>query len=701
MITRFVVQRRETFANGYEFPVTGAYEKLVGKIYGEVDPKNRLNKVIVNLDKAPRNRRGRVEYWSDFCILKPVDMARGNGKIFYDAPNRGSKRIVSFLNDAPASNDPTTLEDAGNGFVMRQGYTIVWCGWQGDLMPQQNWLVMGVPVATNNGKEIVKKVRTEIVVEKKGIKSQPLSGDERVKSYAAASRDKTQALLTVRGKSYGQRITVPSSEWEFASCVKDSRTGRETIKPSSEELYLPSGFKPGHIYEFIYPAKNPLVLGLGFAVVRDLISFLRYEMKDATGKPNPLATAKQTAPLIRSRFDSLRLSFFPLHGATSLFLSPHLGGRQRGGPAAGIHYAYGWGRSQSGRFLRDFVYHGFNEDESQRKVFDAIAPHVAGGGRLFLNYEFARPVTSSQQHTNQLEPELFPHAYNILMDAQTGRRDGILKRPKTDPYVFHTQTSTEYWQKRGCLAHTDGKGHDVTPPDKVRIYVIASAQHNSPFGSEPMKDDTQQLVNPLPAGDVLRALMVALDLWVTQGVSPPPSRYPRVADGSLVRPDRKSTSFPKIPAVRYQGLHNRQLFLDYGPHIRRGRMDIHPPRQIGNGASTILVPKVDRDGNDVAGIRLPVVQVPIGTYTGWNLQPRLLAEDELSGLLGSFIPFVKTKAERNKLGDPRLSLQERYKNHNDYVQKVSRAARMLLDQRYLLPDDAERMINEAKKGRIP
>jgi hypothetical protein len=662
MITRFVVQRTELFARGREFPITGAYEKLVGRIYGEVDPKNRLNKVIVNLDKAPRNRRGKVEYWSDFCILKPVDMARGNGKIFYDAPNRGSKRIVAFLNDAPATNDPSTMEDAGNGFLMRQGYTLVWCGWQGDLMPQKNWLVMGVPVATNNSEEIVSNVRTEIVVEEKGIKSQPLSGDERVKSYVAASRDKSQACLTVREKSYGTRIPVSISEWEFASRLKDLRTGKETIKPSSKELYVRSGFKPGHIYEFIYPAKNPLVLGLGFGVVRDWVSFLRYEMKDTAGRPNPLVSSNKTT---------------------------------------GIRYAYGWGRSQSGRFLRDFIYHGFNEDESHRKVFDAIAPHVAGGGRLFLNYEFARPVTSSQQHTNQLEPELFPHAYNILKDTQTGRRDGILKRPKTDPYVFHTQTSTEYWQKRGCLAHTDGKGWDVTPPDRVRIYVIASAQHNSPFGSDPEKDDTQQFVNPLPAGDVLRALMVAMDLWVTQGVSPPPSQYPRVGNGTLVRPDRNSTSFPSIPGVRYQGLHNRQLFLDYGPHISRGRMDIHPPRQIGNGAYTILVPKVDRDGNDVAGIRLPVVQVPIGTYAGWNLQPRRLAEDELSGLLGSFIPFAKTKAERSKLRDPRSSLKERYQNRNDYVNKVSRAARMLVDQRYLLSDDAERMIHEAKKRRIP
>ena len=656
MITRVVIKRREPFADGYEFPITGAYEKLVGKIYGEVDPKNRLNRVIVNLERAPRNKRGNVEYWSDCCILKPVDMARGNGKIFFDAPNRGGKRIVAFLNDAPQNNDPATIADAGNGFLMRQGYTIVWCGWQGDLISRENWLVMGVPVATHDGKEIVRHVRTEIVVEKKAIKSQPLSGDERVKSYAAASREKSETCLTVREKSYGRRIPVPSVEWEFASCVKDSQSGKETIKPSSKELYLRSGFKPGHIYEFIYPAKNPLVLGLGFAVVRDWVSFLRYDRKNSTDRPNPLTTGKTS-----------------------------------------IRYAYGWGRSQSGRFLRDLVYHGFNEDESHRKVFDAIAPHVAGGGRLFLNYEFARPVTSSQQHTNQLDPELFPHAYNILADAQTGQRDGILKRPKTDPYVFHTQTSTEYWQKRGCLAHTDGKARDVTPPDTVRIYVIASAQHNSPFGSEPEKGDTQQLVNPLPAGDVLRALMVALDLWVTRGLPPPPSRYPRVNDGTLVRPNRKSTGFPSIPGVRYAGLHNRQLFLDYGPNIRRGRIDVHPPPHDGNGLYTVLVPKVDRDGNDVAGIRLPAVQAPCGTYTGWNLQRRGLAEDELSGLLGSFIPFAKTKAARCKTGDPRLSLQERYKDQHDYVQRVSWAARSLVEERFLLPEDADRMIAEAKK----
>jgi len=662
MITRLVVQRREPFANGREFPITGAYEKLVGKVYGEVDPRNRLNRIIVNLDRAPRNRRGRVEYRSDFFILKPVDMARGNGKIFLDAPNRGSKRLLSFLNDAPATNDPSTVAEAGNGFLMRQGYTIVWCGWQGDLMPIKNWLVLDVPVAQNHGKPIVSKVRTEIVVDETNVKSQPLSGDERVNSYEAASRDKSRATLTVREKSYGKRIFVPETNWEFAASAKDPSTGKETIRPSSKDLYLHGGFKPGHIYEFIYPAKNPLVLGLGFAVTRDLVSFLRYASKDRAGKLNPIMAHKKSI---------------------------------------GITHAYAWGRSQSGRYLRDFVYHGFNEDESHRKVFDAIAPHVAGGGRLYLNYEFARPVTSSQQHTNQLDPELFPHAYNVIKDAQTGRRDGILKRPKTDPLVFHTQTSTEYWQKRGCMAHTDGKGNDLKIPDNVRIYVIASAQHNSPFGSEPVKDGTQQRINPLPAGDVLRALMVAMDLWVTRGIAPPPSQYPQVKNGTLVPPEHNRARFPKIPGLRFTALHNRQLFLDYGPKILRGKMTIHPPRPIKRGAYKILVPKVDRDGNDLAGIRLPEVDVPIATYTGWNMRPRGLAEGELAGLLGSFIPFARTKTQRRITGDPRPAIAGRYKNRDDYVRQFSRAARRLVEQRYLLAEDAERMIAEAKKRRVP
>jgi hypothetical protein len=658
-IVRIVIEKREPFAGGHEFSVTGAYEKLVGKAYGEVDPGSPLNQIIVNLDKAPRNAKGKVEYKSDIYILKPVDMRRGNGKIFYDAPNRGSKRILMFLNDAPDNQDPGTLQHAGNGFLMRQGYTIVWSGWQGDLMEGENALVMRVPAA--NLKETARKTRTELTVTGEGIYSQPLSGDDRVLSYEAAATDKSQAALTVREKSYGARVPVAASEWEFAACKKNPETGKLDIEPSAKDVCIPAGFKPGHIYEFIYAAKNPLVLGLGFAGVRDLISFLRYESKDGAGNANPLGPA---------------------------------------GDPSGIKKAYGWGRSQSGRFIRDFVYHGFNEDEAHRRVFDAIAPHAAGGGRLFLNYEFSHPVTSAQQHTDQLDPELFPFAYNVLKDPQTGREDGIFKRPKTDPLIVHTQTSTEYWQKRGSLAHTDGKGKDIAIPDRVRIYMIASAQHNTPFGSAPRKGNCQQLTNPMPVGDALRALIVAMDRWATDGVAPPASRIPTVAGGTLVSSAQESAGFPGIPGVRYTGLYNRQLFLDYGPNLIRGIIEVHPPQPVKDGAYKILVPKVDADGNDVAGIRLPTIRVPLATHTGWNLQRKGLAEDELCQLLGSYVPFARTKEERAKSGDPRLSIEERYKDQADYARRVGVEARSMVEERLLLAEDAERIIAEAQKNPV-
>ena len=659
MITKIVVERRESFADGHEFPITGPYEKVVSKAYGEVDPRSPLNKVIVNLDKAPRNKRGRVEYWSDVYLLKPVDMERGNKKIFVDPTNRGGKQIVSSLNDAPQSNDPSTLTDAGNGFLMRQGYTVAWTGWHGGLSGK-NFIVMGVPVATNKGKEIVGLVRTELIADEEGVLSMPLSADPRIASYEVADLDKTKATLTVREKSYEPRVLVPVSEWEFASCEKDDR-GNSAIHPSTTDLYLRSGFKPNHIYEFIYPAKNPLVLGLGFAAVRDAVSFLRYEMRDKAGDSNPLAFGKKET---------------------------------------GIKRAYAWGRSLPARFLKDFVYHGFNGDERQRKVFDAVCPYVAGGGRVFLNYEFGRPVTSAQQHSDQLDLEIFPFAYNVIRDPQTGRRDGILKRPKTDPYVMHVQTSTEYRQKRGALVHTDGRGKDISIPEKVRIYVISSSSHRYAPGYIPKKFNSQNLTNPLPHNEILRALMVAMDRWVCEGTLPPPSQFPRVKDKTLVPSDQRSTGFPNIPGVRYTNLYNRQLFLDYGPDLLRGKIDVHPPRQIKNGEYKVLVTKADADGNDVSGIRLPAVQVPLATYTGWNLWEKGWAEDELCGLFGSYIPFSMTKEERERTGDPRLSVEERYKDHADYVRQVSHTARALVEERYLLPEDAARIIDAAKKSKI-
>ena len=347
------------------------------------------------------------------------------------------------------------------------------------------------------------------------------------------------------------------------------------------------------------------------------------------------------------------------------------------------------GRSQSGRFLRDLVYQGFNEDEHGRQVFDAIAPHASGGGRIFLNYEFARPVTSCQQHTNQLEPELFPFAYNVLEDPQTGRRDGILKRPATDPLVVHTQTSTEYWQKRGSLAHTDGRGNDVPLPDRVCMYLIASTQHNAPYGTRAERARTRHPGNPLSIGPALRALIVAMDRWATDGTAPPPSLIPRSADGTQVAPESLRADFPAITGMECTGLHNRQLFLDYGDGVARGVIDAHPKAPADGAGYTVLVPAVDADGNEAAGVRLPWISVPLATYAGWNLQSSELAEGELAGLLGSSLALPRTRNEREASGDPRLSLEERYANADDYLGQVRERIGALVGARYMLAEDAD------------
>ena len=644
MLTRFVVDRRQPFAGGHEFGPAGAYEIVAGKVHGEVAPDDVRNDCIVNVAKAPRNQRGAVEYSCDVHILCPKDAGQGNGRILYEAPNRGSKRALMFLNDAPECNDPVTLEHAGNGFLMRRGYAWVTSGWQGDLIPWEHGMTLEVPVATDEDRRIRRLVRTEICVTRPGVHSQPLSGDARVRSYPAASLDTSEAELTVRMHSYGRREIVPPVDWAFAA---EGGDGSREVVPSASHLHLPGGFVPGAVYELVYTVRDPLVLGLGFAAVRDLVSFLRYEEEDGAGNRNPLAAG------------------------------------------TGMEKAYGWGRSQSGRFLRDLVYQGFNEDEHGRQVFDAIAPHASGGGRMFLNYEFARPVTSCQQHTNQLEPELFPFAYNVLEDPQTGRRDGILKRPATDPLVVHTQTSTEYWQKRGSLAHTDGRGNDVPLPDRVCMYLIASTQHNAPYGTRAERAGTRHPSNPLSIGPALRALIVAMDRWATDGTAPPPSLIPRSADGTQVAPESLRADFPVIPGVECTGLHNRQLFLDYGDGVARGVIDARPKPPPDGAGYTVLVPAVDTDGNEAAGIRLPWISVPLATYTGWNVQSGELAEGELAGLLGSSFTLPRTRREREASGDSRLSLEERYADANDYLGQVRERIGALVGARYMLAEDAD------------
>src|SRR5262249_32711546 len=405
-----------------------------GCVHFAVDPQAPAQRGITDLDKAPTDAEGLVHFTGDFSILKPVDPARGNRRLFFDYGNRGNKRMLQFFNDAPASNDPRSLAHAGNGFLMRRGYTVVWLAWQGDLLPGNGRLVMDLPVARERGGALPGPVRGRSHANRPGITTFPLSGHAATRSHSTVSLDPREASLTRRRYPYDERIPVPPESWCFARLEGgvglDNQGAEQALISSETHIHIPAGFDPGWIYELVYTGRDPLLLGLGHVSVRAFVSFLRYAEE----------------------------------GVAEL------------GP---IEKAYAWGRSQTGRCMRDFVYRGFNADAVGRRVFDGILPHVAGAGRKWLNHRFANAVVSGgQQYEDHLNPaDSFPFSYAETTDHLTGRRDAILKRPDADPLVIHTQTATEYWQRRGSLAHTDTHGNDLPQPAGVRIYMWASSQH--------------------------------------------------------------------------------------------------------------------------------------------------------------------------------------------------------------------------------
>jgi hypothetical protein len=644
---RLRIDKREPFADGMAFGGAGSYERLAGRMLFAIDPDNPTNRSIVDLDHAPRNAAGLVGYSTDIYILKPVDLGRGNRRLLYDVNNRGTIRALQFFNDALHSNTPSTVAHAGNGFLMRRGYTVVASGWQGDILPGEGRLTIQVPMAQENGSPITGMVRTELMTEETGVTCLPLSGNEYSSSYEAVSVDSRDATFTYREHEADPRQPIPPEAWQFAHL--DSQ-GRPT--PSPWHCYLPAGFRPGWIYELIYSAKNPLVMGLGFTGVRDLIAFLLYADADAEGTANPLR-----------------------HGGT------------------GIDLAYGWGRSQSGRFLREFVYRGFNRDIQGRRVFAGIAPHVAGGGRVILNYRFAQPGRHPRQHEDHVYPsDQFPFAYGTLTDPFTGKTDGILRHPDTDPRVIHTQTASEYWQRRGSLVHTDVLGNDLPEHETARVFFFASSQHHADPNSGPLPGAYRGTSNPLNTTPLLRALLDALDAWVTHGTPPPASRVPSRAGGTLASAAEVESRFPPIPGVTFPRQPNRLCLQAHGPEFERGLLAKEPPEVDTSKEYAVLVPQVDADGNDLSGVRTPHVEVPLATFTGWNLRLPGCAEQDLASLNGSYLPFAKTGAERRDHGDPRPSLQERYRSRVHYVRAIAVAAQRLVEQRLLLEEDADRYV---------
>ena len=647
-ITHIVFDRVEspTF-EGRAFGDVGQYEKIVGRAFGEVDPSDPLNAVVVNLDRAPRNERGMVEYDVDIYILKPIEMARGNGTILYEVVNRGNKGL-RFNADAGGGNDPTTAAHAGDGLAMREGYTQVWSGWQGDVGAGGDRLVARFPVATNpDGSPIRDWIRAEFIFEQPTF-SVPVSFDRGlrdVRPYPAVEASMAQATLSRRASPDGPSEMIPRDQWSFGACPDGG-----AVTPSNVDVCLPTGFSPNLIYDLVYEAQDPVVMGLGFVATRDIISFLRYHATDA----NPLV--------------------------------------QRGGTVgqSPIRSTLGFGSSQSGRFLKDLIYQGFNQDTAGRQVFDGAIPHISGSRRIFTNYEFAMPGRFSTSVEGHHYPgDQFPFTYETLTDPISGKTDGLLARCREQgvcPKIMHWDSGTEPWQARSSLVVTDPLGEvDAPIPDNVRLYYFASTQHGPAVTPSP--GICQQLSNPLSYQESQRALVIALREWVVTGNEPPATRFPRLADGTLAASlPQAELGFPAIPGVRYNGKVNHLFVNDYSTPL---------PRHEPGAEYPVLVPRVDADGNEIGGIRSAPLQAPLGTYTGWNLRAAGFIEDEPCYLSGSYIPFAPTAAERTATGDPRRSLQERYPTREAYVQAVETATRTLVAERLLLAEDAERLTRAA------
>jgi hypothetical protein len=627
------IDRRETVLAGRPFGAAGSYEKLVGKVEFALDPALAANAIVVDLPLAPRNDRGQVEFSADFYLLKPVDPTKGNGGLFYEVGNRGGKSMLGTFQKASGSSDPTSEAEFGDGWLMEQGFTLLWMGWQWDV--PNGRMRMEIPIPTESGRPITGLVRGNFIPDVR-VDSQSLA-DRGHKGYPVLEAGSAENVMTVRANRTDPPQVVPHERWRFVS---------------DWVVRLDGGFEPGKIYDVVYRAKDPRVVGVGLSGTRDIVSFFKYEK----GADNPMPS---------------------------------------------IRYALGWGGSQSGRFLRHFVYQGFNADGRGRKVFDGIIDERGGAGRGSFNHRFAQASRDALEHYNILFPvDMFPFTDGMETDPVTGQSDGLLARAEksgTAPRLFHVLTNSEYFNRAGSLVHTDVTGErDIVVPPNVRIYMMSSAPHGpGPFPPASNRSGTlvgRAALNPLDYRPVVRSLFAAMDRWVTKEVAPPPSRYPRIADGTLV--PRERGGWPAIPGYQFPPPQLIAYRLDFGPNWSRGLVENEPPR-IGR-PFVVRVPAVDADGNDRAGVRVPDLVVPLATHFGWNYRDASVgAPEHLAGEIGSYIPFARTRAEREKTGDPRLSIEERYPSKDAYLGKVTTAAKDLVTQGYLLARDVPDVMKRA------
>jgi hypothetical protein len=637
------------FAGGVSFGNTGPYERLLGTASFAIDPNEKDLPFIVDLNLAPRNLEGMVEFKTVLDIVKPADLGRGNRRLLFDFSNRGGRGAFTRLNDG-GGPDLSKQSYAGNGFLNRLGYTVVSAGWQGDLVYNGSNVVAFLPEAREDGRPLRGKVRQEFISDKPGVLSMPVSGNANVQCYPVLNR--ATATLTMREKEADRRVAVPDSEWELAKAKETD--GKMELSPSNIDLYVKGGFRTGWIYELIYDTEGSRVMGLGFLGLRDLVSFLRHGKGDTSGIANPLA--------------------------------------------GWIDKAYGYGASLAGRVVREFIYEGWNRDSEGRKVFDAVLTHT-GIGRLYFNMRFAQVGRYPRQHEEHSWPsERHPFNFTPIPDPFTGKVDSVLKRPDTDPLIIHSHTAGEYWERHGSMTHTDPRdGSDVELPPNVRMYALAGAPHAA------IAADNPRWIGQLPPNNIspqpfLRACFVLLDRWATTSEAPPSSRVPRRSEKTLVSPEEALARFPKIPGVNLPATSSRLPYWNYGPDFDAcGVMSIFPPEKVPGKEYRIQVPQVDADGNDLGGVRYPDMQVPLGTYLGWALRKAGFAEGELLSTNGCIVTFPRTKAEREKNGDPRLSVEERYPSHPAYVEAVQRAVEGLVKEGLMLQEDGDRYIDAARK----
>ncbi len=644
-VVRVVVEDRADVAGGTAYGLAGPYEKLAGMVHFEVDPANPANRIVTDIDFAPRNDRGLVEFRSNFFLLKPKDAARGNGTVLYEVSNRGGKGMLGTFNNAAGSRDPQTAEEMGDGFLLENGFSLLWLGWQFDVPVRDGQMRLHTPVATGDGNPLTGLVRSEVIVNQRAF-DRSLADRNHI-AYPVADPDDPANVMTVRDGVDQPRRVVPRDQWRFARRNDDG-----SVVDDPTRVHLEGGFEPFKIYDVVYVAQDPALVGLGPAAVRDMISQLKYEA------------------------------------------TPELGLT-----AGAIEHAIAWGVSQSGRFLRTFLHHGYNVDEQNRRAFDGVMSHVAGGGRGSFNHRFAQPSRDGHPFLNKLYPsDIFPFTDVVQHDPETDMRDGLLAgiQPGHMPKVFYTNSSYEYWGRAASLIHTTIDGTADAPLlDNVRIYSFAGGQHG-PGRFPPLRTSGQELSNPNDYSWFLRPLLLAMDRWIDDDADvPPASVYPRIADDDLVLPE--NLGFPELPGVGQPAVPHLAYRAVYGPEFRtRGIASVQPPQVLS--AFPILVPSVDADGNETGGLMMPEVAVPLATYTGWNLfHAEAGPTDVLSSMQGSYIPFPRTADDRQRTSDPRSSIQERYGSRAEYLGRVTEAALALVDHGYLLAGDLAPILTQAAR----